>query len=55
MRSPAPKFAGGLFPELRQQFTQYARLMRLDRPIGIWLLLFQSSDPPSNVSHTGVH
>ena len=25
---------------LHQQLTQYARLMRLDRPIGIWLLLW---------------
>ncbi len=26
--------------ELRRQLLQYARLMRLDRPIGIWLLLW---------------
>lgn len=40
MKSPVPKIPGKLFSELRTQFTQYARLMRFDRPIGIWLLLW---------------
>lgn len=32
--------ATGLFAELKLQLHAYARLMRLDRPVGIWLLLW---------------
>lgn len=31
---------GALLAELRQQLSHYGRLMRVDRPIGIWLLLW---------------
>ena len=40
MSAAAPKIPTGLFAELRQQLAVYGRLMRLDRPIGIWLLLW---------------
>lgn len=40
MSARAPKIPAGLFAELRQQMVLYARLIRLDRPIGIWLLLW---------------
>jgi 4-hydroxybenzoate polyprenyltransferase len=38
-RSPAASDAAGP-GRLRQRLVEYARLMRLDRPIGIWLLLW---------------
>jgi 4-hydroxybenzoate polyprenyltransferase len=34
------KITMGLGDEIGRQFSYYARLMRLDRPIGIWLLLW---------------
>ena len=40
MKAPAPKVPSELITELQTQFGQYARLMRLDKPIGIWLLLW---------------
>jgi 4-hydroxybenzoate polyprenyltransferase len=40
MHAKAPKIPAGLFAELRQQMVLYASLTRLDRPIGIWLLLW---------------
>jgi len=40
MTPPAPKIPGGLGREFGSQLGHYARLMRLDRPIGIWLLLW---------------
>ena len=30
----------GSFARMRGRLVEYARLMRLDRPIGIWLLLW---------------
>ena len=35
-----PNFLGRLFGELGTQAKDFALLMRLDRPIGIWLLLW---------------
>jgi len=40
MKISVPKLASGTINELNQQLGHYARLMRLDRPIGIWLLLW---------------
>ncbi len=41
MASPGSKTANNsLLGELRNQTREYARLMRLDRPVGIWLLLW---------------
>jgi 4-hydroxybenzoate polyprenyltransferase len=40
MKAPAPRVPSELITELQTQFGQYARLMRLDKPIGIWLLLW---------------
>jgi 4-hydroxybenzoate polyprenyltransferase len=40
MKISVPKLASGTINELHQQLGHYARLMRLDRPIGIWLLLW---------------
>jgi 4-hydroxybenzoate polyprenyltransferase len=40
MKISVPKLASGTIDELNQQLGHYARLMRLDRPIGIWLLLW---------------
>ena len=40
MRAPASRVPTGLAAEFRVQLGHYARLMRLDRPIGIWLLLW---------------
>ena len=40
MKAPAPKIPSKLITELQAQLGQYARLMRLDKPIGTWLLLW---------------
>ena len=32
--------AGNFAPDILSQLRNYAKLMRLDRPIGIWLLLW---------------
>jgi len=40
MKVSVPKLPPGTFGALNQQIVLYARLMRLDRPIGIWLLLW---------------
>ena len=40
MKVTAPKLPPDTFGALNQQIVLYARLMRLDRPIGIWLLLW---------------
>jgi 4-hydroxybenzoate polyprenyltransferase len=40
MKISIPKLASGTINELNQQLGHYAQLMRLDRPIGIWLLLW---------------
>lgn len=40
MATTPTRYPRGLGAELRRQAVHYARLMRLDRPIGIWLLLW---------------
>jgi len=40
MTPTPPRLPSGLLLEINQQLTHYARLMRLDKPIGIWLLLW---------------
>lgn len=40
MATPPPGKSTSLAAELLRQAGQYARLMRLDKPIGIWLLLW---------------
>jgi 4-hydroxybenzoate polyprenyltransferase len=40
MKISVPKLVSGTINELNKQLGHYARLMRLDRPIGIWLLLW---------------
>jgi len=40
MNSPQRPDASGIFSELLQQADAYAQLMRIDKPIGIWLLLW---------------
>lgn len=40
MRKSGTRPPPSLGAELRRQATEYARLMRLDRPVGIWLLLW---------------
>ena len=40
MASTPPKESTSIGAELSRQAGQYARLMRLDKPIGIWLLLW---------------
>ena len=40
MKVPVPKIPSATIDILQQQLGLYARLMRLDRPIGIWLLLW---------------
>jgi len=40
MKVSVPKLPPGTIKTLHQQLGLYARLMRLDRPIGIWLLLW---------------
>ena len=40
MATPKPRESSSLGTELVRQAGQYARLMRLDKPVGIWLLLW---------------
>lgn len=40
MKAAVPKIPSKLVAELQTQLGHYARLMRLDKPIGIWLLLW---------------
>ncbi len=40
MNSPQRPNASGIFAELFKQFDAYGQLMRLNKPIGIWLLLW---------------
>ncbi len=40
MKAISLRLPAGLLREVRQQLRYYASLMRLDRPIGIWLLLW---------------
>ena len=45
------KFLAGSFaPDILSQLRNYAKLMRLDRPIGIWLLLWPTSTVTSTLT-----